>query len=105
MIKTKLFAAALAALALATSAFADDKHVTIKGEGQCAKCSLKETKTCQNAIKAWDGKTYYLAENDTSKAFHKTLCTDKVAVSAVGTVKEVDGKQVLTVSKIEEAKK
>lgn len=105
MTKTKMLMTAVIATVLSLPAFAADKEVTIKGEGQCAKCSLKETKTCQNAIKASDGKTYYLAENDTSKAFHKTLCTDKVAVSAVGTVKEVDGKQMLTVSKIEEAKK
>ena len=105
MTKTKMLITALVATALTFSAFAADKEVTIKGEGQCAKCSLKETKTCQNAIKTADGKTYYLAENATSKAFHKTLCTDKVQVSAVGAVTEVDGKQVLTVSKIEEAKK
>ena len=41
----------------------DDKKVTIKGDGMCAKCALKETKTCQNAvIVTKDGKktTYYL---------------------------------------------
>jgi hypothetical protein len=77
---------------------------TIKGEGQCAKCSLKETKTCQNAVIVEDGgkkTTYYLAANAVSKKFHSNLCQGKKTVKATGEVKEEDGKQVLTVSKIE----
>ena len=50
------FAAALSITGLlllgaSTQTFAADKTVTIKGEGQCAKCSLKETDSCQNAVK------------------------------------------------------
>ena len=38
-------------LALATSSFAaDGKEVTVKGDGKCAKCALKETDECQNVI-------------------------------------------------------
>ena len=47
-----------------------DKKVTIEGEGMCAKCALKETKTCQNAvIVTKDGKkeTYYLVHEGVSK--------------------------------------
>ena len=29
---------------------ADDKKVTVTGDGMCAKCALKETKTCQNVV-------------------------------------------------------
>lgn len=77
---------------------------TISGEGQCAKCSLKETKTCQNVIVTeTDGKkvTYYLEQNPVSKKFHKNVCSDIKKVKAVGTVEEKDGKMILTASKIE----
>ena len=101
----KALLTALAVAALIITARAED--VTVTGEGQCAKCSLKEAKTCQNAIVVEkDGKktTYYLAQNDTSKKFHPTVCSDKVKVTATGSVKEVEGKKELTVSKIEVAK-
>ena len=78
--------------------------VTITGEGQCAKCSLGETKTCQNAIVTKeDGKdvTYYLAQNKVSKGFHKNVCQTPKKVKATGTVKEDAGKKVLTAKTIE----
>jgi uncharacterized protein DUF6370 len=98
--------AGLLLLALSVPAFAADKEkeVTIKGEGKCAKCALHETDTCQNVIqKTEHGKTvnYYLAKNDVSKEFHDNVCKESKQVSAKGTVKEVDGKKVLTASKIE----
>ena len=102
--------AGLFLLALTTSSFADDKgnEVTITGEGKCAKCILKETDKCQNAIQTTqDGKkvTYYLADNDVSKNFHDDLCKEAKKVTATGTVKEVDGKKELTVTKIEVVEK
>jgi len=102
--------AGLFLLALATPSFADDKgkEVTITGEGKCAKCILKETDKCQNAIQTTqDGKkvTYYLADNDVSKNFHEDLCKEAKKVTASGTVKEVDGKKELTVTKIEVVEK
>jgi len=101
--------AGLALLALATPTFAaeDGKEVTITGEGKCGKCSLKETEKCQNVIVTKeDGKTvkYYLTQNETSKEFHDNICKEAKKVTATGTVKEVDGKKELTVSKIELAK-
>jgi len=81
----------------------DDK-VTITGEGKCAKCSLKETKECQNVIQAEKGGkmvNYYLVDNDVSKEFHGKLCKESKKVTATGTVKEVDGKWQLTPTKIE----
>jgi len=102
--------AGLLLLALATPSLADDKgkEVTITGEGKCAKCILKETDKCQNAIQTTqDGKkvTYYLADNDVSKNFHDDLCKEAKKVTATGTVKEVDGKKELTVTKIEVVEK
>lgn len=100
MTRIKLLMAALVASALTFTAFGADKEVTITGDGQCAKCSLKETSKCQNAIKTADGKTYYLADNKVSKDFHDELCQETKKVKATGTVKEVDGKMQLTASKI-----
>ena len=80
------------------------ESVKVEGEGQCAKCSLKETKECQNAIVTEkDGKkvVYYLKKNEVSNKFHKNICQEIKKVKAEGTVEEVDGKQILTASKIE----
>ena len=101
MMKAKLFTWALIATVLSFSALGADKEVTITGDGQCAKCSLKETEKCQNAIKTADGKTYYLDDNKVSKDFHDNVCKETKKVTATGTVKEVDGKMQLTASKIE----
>ena len=103
--------AGLFLLALSTPTFAadpkDSKEVTITGEGKCGKCSLKETEKCQNVIEAKEGgKTvkYYVTQNETAKEFHDNICKEPKKVTATGTVKEVDGKKELTVSKIEVAK-
>ncbi len=53
---------------------ADDEKVTIKGEGMCAKCALKETKSCQNVvIEDKDGKktTYYIVHDGVAKKAHQ----------------------------------
>lgn len=84
------------------------KEHTIKGEAKCAKCSLKEADKCQTVIQTEgrNGKmvTYYLTDNDVAKKFHKEVCQEPKKVTAVGTVKKVDGKEMLTVSKIEPEK-
>ena len=113
MKKSKLILAAAAGLMLAfgtSRLFADEagKEVTITGNMVCAKCVLHETKECQNVLQIQKGgKTvnYYLAQNDISKAFHDNICTTAgEKVTATGTVSEKDGKQVMTVSKIEPVK-
>ncbi|MHC5539309.1 DUF6370 family protein [Singulisphaera rosea] len=85
---------------------------TITGDGVCAKCALKETKTCQNTVTAEeDGKkvTYYITHDAVSKAVHQSLgiCGAKkdapVKLKVTGTVKEEDGKKVITATKIEAA--
>ena len=84
------------------------KEVTITGSMVCAKCTLHETKSCQNVVQAEkDGKTvnYYLVQNDVSKAAHDPICggsSEKVTVT--GTLATVDGKQTLPPTKIEPVK-
>lgn len=97
--------AGLLLFAFATTTFAADegKKVTITGTGKCGKCAMHETEKCQNVIQTEEhGKTvtYYLAKNDMSNDFHEKLCKGPKKVKATGTVKEVDGKKELTVSKI-----
>ncbi len=84
---------------------AEEEKVTITGEGLCAKCALKETKDCQNAvIVTKDDKktTYYLEKNGFFKDAHTTLglCQATkdapVKVKVIGTVVEKEGKKYLT---------
>ncbi len=99
-------------LALAVPAFAGEKGAekerTITGEAQCAKCGLKESDKCQTVIQAENKKgkkiTYYVADNEVAKGFHHEVCQGTKKVTATGTVKKVDGKEMLTLSKIEPAK-
>ena len=99
-----LTVAVIALLTLNLSSLAQEKEVTISGDGKCGKCALKETKTCQNVIEVTkDGKkeTYYLVHNDLSKKFHEHLCTTTAKVKATGTSKKVDGKLEFTATKID----
>jgi len=108
----KLSLALIAGLAFAGAAFtalADDATtVTITGNMVCGKCTLHETKSCQNVIQVEkDGKTvnYYLTKNETSDALHEDVCHgDTEKVTATGTVTEKDGKEILTATKLEKAK-
>ena len=113
MKKSMMFLTVAAGLLLAgsTSLFAADaasKEVTITGTMVCGKCTLHETKSCQNVIQVQQaGKTvkYYLAKNDVSDAMHGDVCHgDSKQVTATGTVVETDGKEVLTATKLEAAK-
>lgn len=105
---------AVAALFAATSLFAsaDDAgaKVTIEGMAQCAKCTLKETKTCQNVVVVEkDGKTtkYYLVHDAVSKKAHSPagFCTAVKdagpTVKVEGTCEKQDGKLLVTATKIE----
>jgi hypothetical protein len=86
------------------AADADGKKMTITGTGKCAKCALHETEQCQNVIQTEKGGktvTYYLAKNDVAKDFHSNICKEAKKVKATGTVKEVDGKQEFTATKID----
>ena len=95
--------------AFAAPTLADDKEVTVTGEGKCAKCILKEGDNCQTVIETKEeGKTvkYYVANNEVGKKFNDKdeVCEKAKKVTATGTIKEVDGKKVLTPTKIALAK-
>ena len=102
----KFLAGLIVALASSNLVLAAEE-VTITGEGKCAKCALKQTSMCQNAIEVTEnGKTttYLLEPNKVAKDYHKTVCTKTVKTKATGTVEEKDGKKILTASKVEEVK-
>jgi len=93
---------------LTTRALAADsasKDVTITGTMVCGKCTLHETKECQNVVQVMQGTNtvnYYLKNNDVSKAAHDPICSggsEKVTVT--GTVKEKKGKEMMTPTKID----
>ena len=114
MKKLKLAIALVAGLAFAgatMTALADDgaaKTTTITGNMVCGKCTLHETATCQNVVQVTqDGKTvnYYLKMNKVSKDAHGPICHgDSEKVTVTGTVKEKDGKEMMTPTKIEVVK-
>src|SRR5258707_9726235 len=100
--------ALFALVAFVTPTFAKDddaKEVKLKGTAVCAKCELKETEKCQDALKVKeDGKevVYLLADNEVAKKFHGKVCkAPKDDVTVVGTVSEKDGKKIITATKIE----
>ena len=109
-----MFLTVAAGLLLAVStprllaADASTNEVTITGSMVCGKCALHETKSCQNVVQVLqDGKTvnYYLKHNDVSKAAHDPICggsSEKVTVT--GTLKEKNGTEILTPTKIEPVK-
>lgn len=82
-----------------TAAYVDDEIKTIKGEGQCGKCSLKKADKCVNAVvveEEGEKVTYFMdMENKIAKDFHPKICTDKLQIKVTGTVTEEDGKKVI----------
>ncbi|HET6248240.1 MAG TPA: DUF6370 family protein [Tepidisphaeraceae bacterium] len=81
------------------------KEVTLKGKATCAKCDLKKTTKCQDALVVTDnGKevVYYIKMDEKGKAFHKDICqAAKDNVTVTGVVSEKDGQKWITASKIE----
>jgi hypothetical protein len=78
---------------------------TIKGDTECAKCTLKETKSCQNAVVVEEGGkkvTYYMdPKNEVAKKNHSAFCQGGKVVKVTGEVTEKDGKKMITPTKIE----
>jgi len=105
--KSLLLASSLffAVLALPLRADTDTKF---SGTATCAKCDLKQTDTCQMAIKIKDtnGKheTLLVENNKIAQDFHDKICKASHDVNAEGTISEKDGKKVVTLKKIELAK-
>lgn len=95
--------ALLLCFSTSSSALAEGKEVTIKGEAKCAKCALHESDKCQTVIQTKEhGKlvTYWVTQNDVAKGFHKEVCQDSRKVKATGKVEEADGKKMLRLAKI-----
>jgi len=93
----------------ATRVLADaSSETTLSGTMVCAKCKLHEADKCQNVLQVEkDGKTvnYYLSQNKVSKDFHSNICkNDGEKVTVTGKVKEKEGKEMMSATKIEEAK-
>jgi hypothetical protein len=77
---------------------------TVTGEGQCAKCSLNETKACQNAVvvdEAGKKVTYYFEKNKVANDFHGQICKATKKIKATGDVQQKDGKMVITATQID----
>lgn len=99
MKKLLLMVVMMAGLAMTASA----ADITIQGEATCAKCTLKLTDACQNAIKVTNGdKTmiYFLAKNPVSDQFHEKVCKTSLKVVATGAVKREGDKLVMTATSI-----
>jgi hypothetical protein len=95
------------ALAYTVGAMALGGPVTLTGSGACAKCQLKEGKTCQITLTAVeDGRktTYYIRDNAQTKEFGKQLCAETKQLRVTGDVQSVDGRFELTPTKIEVVK-
>jgi hypothetical protein len=114
MRKQLILAVVVAILAGPISAPAEEeKDVTITGDGVCAKCTLKEAKSCQNVLLVNEsGRVvkYYLAENTLANQYHEEsgICEASkeapVKTTAQGRLKEENGKRVLVATKIQAAK-
>jgi hypothetical protein len=91
--------------AKAEAAKADKKsgEVTLSGEMVCAKCTLNESKKCQNVLKVTEGgkeTKYYLTQNEPAKANHGHVCSAPAKATVTGTVGDEGGKKTLTASSI-----
>ena len=78
---------------------------TITGKTECAKCTLSETKKCQNVVVVDEGgkevKYYMDMKNAVAKKNHPAFCKGGKKVKATGDVEEKDGKLVMTPTTIE----
>jgi hypothetical protein len=88
--------------ALVTSSQARAKEVTLTGTILCAKCELKETPKCTNAIRVKeDGKdvVYYFKDRGTKEKYHGKICQEPKEGTVTGTVTEEEGKKYITPNK------
>ena len=79
---------------------------TITGQATCAKCALKESKSCQNVVTVTeDGKkvNYYMKKNKVADDNHAKagFCKSEKKVKVTGDVTEKDGKKFIDAKKIE----
>ncbi len=91
---------------LSTSVLAAE--ATIKGEATCAKCSLNKSSTCETVIQSKIGDktfTYWVKDNSLAKSFHEKICHSSEKVVATGDIREINGKKVITLTRIRVAQK
>jgi hypothetical protein len=90
---------------LGSEAQAQDKEVTLKGTILCAKCALKDAKTCTTAILVKEGEkevTYYFKDKGNKEDYHEEVCGGARKEGTVtGTVSEKDGKKWITPKKVD----
>lgn len=83
----------------------EKKEVTLKGTILCARCALKEAKTCTTAIVVQEGGkkvTYYFKDKGSKESYHEEVCGgDRKQGTVTGTVIEKDGKKWITPRKVE----
>ncbi|MFN7990486.1 MAG: DUF6370 family protein [Thermoanaerobaculia bacterium] len=84
--------------------------VTVSGDLQCAKCTLKEAdaKACQDVLVVAAGNgspeaRYYLVKNSVAEKFGH-VCQGTKSVTMTGTVSEKDGRKWITATKIDQKK-
>ena len=82
------------------------EETTLKGTLLCAKCKLKKSEKCQDALVVTDDKgvstEYWVVKNEAAeKAGHQ--CTTEVKATVTGEVSEKDGKKWIAASKIEKS--
>jgi len=90
---------------LSAEASAQQKEMTLKGKILCARCALKEAKTCTTAIVVKEGEkevTYYFKDKGNKEDYHEEVCGGARKEGTVtGTVSEKDGKKWITPKKVE----
>jgi hypothetical protein len=79
-----------------------EKEVTLKGLICCNKCELGNTTKCETVIQVKKDKeeTVYIFDAAAHKKYHGGICNDPKKGSVTGTVKDVDKKKVITVTKV-----
>jgi len=104
-----LFGVGTLAMELPAGEKAQKKEVTLKGTILCAKCALKEAKTCTTAIQVKEGNktvTYYFHDKGHKEPYHEAVCGgDRKEGTVTGIVHDHDGKKYISPTKVEYAKK
>ena len=90
--------------AFAAGATAQEKEVTLKGTILCAKCALKQAKTCTTAIVVKEGEkevTYFFKDKGMKESYHEEVCGGgRKQGTVTGIVSEKDGKKWIAPTKV-----
>lgn len=97
-----LFLALGLALTLTTASYAEEKEKTLEGTVCCAKCELKKADKCYTVIKVKEGDkdVIYWFDEDSSKKYHKEICTETKDGTVKGKVKKDGEKMMVTVTEL-----